>query len=135
VSQCGFGVLNTADFLRLSRTSIYSFLACSWVHCTKAVTLYAGFQSHAHLQAGMASLAGTPDAVVSFLDQAHVASRDKVNSPVPSRKVCCSIHHSSCCLHVTCIGTDAAAESAVRCANAYRPFLYIPYLYLLLHSV
>ena len=34
----------------------------------------------------MASLAGTPDAVVSFLDQAHVAAKDKVNSPVPSRK-------------------------------------------------
>ncbi|DBA74265.1 hypothetical protein WJX77_002438 [Trebouxia sp. C0004] len=36
-----------------------------------------GFQSHAHLQAGLASLAGTPNAVVSFLDQAHVASRDR----------------------------------------------------------
>ncbi|KAL3133543.1 hypothetical protein ABBQ38_007394 [Trebouxia sp. C0009 RCD-2024] len=34
-----------------------------------------GFQSHAHLQAGLLSLAGTPEAVMSFLDQAHTASR------------------------------------------------------------
>lgn len=36
-----------------------------------------GFQSHSHLQAGLASLAVAPDAVVSFLDQAHIASRDR----------------------------------------------------------
>lgn len=36
-----------------------------------------GFKSHSHLQAGLASLAGTPDAVVHFLDQAHQGSRDK----------------------------------------------------------
>lgn len=36
-----------------------------------------GFKSHSHLQAGLASLAGTPDAVVAFLDQAHHASRPK----------------------------------------------------------
>ena len=44
--------------------------------------LYAGFESHSHLQAGLASLAGTPDAVTSFLKQAHAASRHQVYAPV-----------------------------------------------------
>lgn len=43
---------------------------------------FAGFQSHSHLQAGLASLAVAPDAVVSFLDQAHIASRDRVHKPL-----------------------------------------------------
>ena len=58
---------------------------CTIPEQSHLVWLYAGFQSHAHLQAGVASLAGTPDAVVSFLDQAHVASRDRVSSLAPSR--------------------------------------------------
>lgn len=45
-----------------------------WSHAS----LHAGFQSHAHLQAGLLSLAGTPEAVMSFLDQAHTASRHQV---------------------------------------------------------
>lgn len=42
--------------------------------------LTAGFESHAHLQAGLASLAGTPQAVHCFFDQAHAASRTKVGA-------------------------------------------------------
>ncbi len=83
----------------------------------------------------MASLAGTPDAVISFLDQANVASRDKVNSPVASRTSALlnTPQQLSCACSV--LGTDAAAESAVPCPHTYRPFLCIPYLYLLLYSV
>ena len=87
------------------------------------ICLYAGFQSHAHLQAGLASLAGTPDAVTSFLNQAHAASRDKVNSPVPSRRtVLLNLPQQ---LFVACnmLGADAAAESAVPCAHAHRTIL------------
>lgn len=42
------------------------------------LTVCAGFQSHSHLQAGLASLAGTPDAVMSFLKQAHTVSKHQV---------------------------------------------------------
>ena len=48
-----------------------------------------GFQSHSHLQAGLASLAGTPQAVVSFLEQAHQASRSKVQFLTEPHCCCC----------------------------------------------
>ena len=62
-----------------------AFRHCSWIKTTveqdraMILTGLAGFQSHSHLQAGLASLAVTPDAAVSFLNQAHVASRDRVH--------------------------------------------------------
>lgn len=56
-------------------------------HCCHCCT--AGFQSHSHLQAGLASLAGTPQAVVSFLEQAHQASRSKVQFLTEHHCFCC----------------------------------------------
>ena len=58
---------------------------CDCPSCTRSdckFNLYAGFESHSHLQAGLASLAGTPHAVTSFLKQAHAASRHQVYAPV-----------------------------------------------------